>query len=214
MANSKFHHEEIYLGADLTAKLGKFKIVVCGGGALGSNLLDSLARQGFSDLCVIDMDRVDTHNLNTQTFVEKDIGQKKANALRNRAFEAVGVEVEAHAKELTAGNIKKLTKGAGLVVDCFDNSASRKIIQDFCRSSKIPCLHAGLHTDYGEVVWDAAYTVPADSDEDVCDYPLARNLVTMIVSITSEEIVDFCLNDKPQHRNWCFTLKDMKISPH
>ena len=50
MAESKFHHEEILRGKDLVETLAGFDIVVCGAGAIGGNLLDTLARQGFIDL--------------------------------------------------------------------------------------------------------------------------------------------------------------------
>ena len=221
MANSKFHHEEIYRGKEAIQKLGKTHVVVCGAGALGSNLVESLVRQGFTSICVIDMDTVEEHNLNTQTFDEADIGAKKVAAVQNRAFRAVGVDIEAVSKELTGSNIRKLLKGADLVVDMFDNMKSRQTIQDYCRSKKVPCLHAGVNGDYGEVVWDEEYRVPnANQEGDICDYPLARNLSMFIVLIASEEIVNFCVgvggsdNAFEGQRSHSFTLKDMKISPY
>ncbi len=211
MANSKFHHEEIYRGADLIKKLGNVHITVCGCGAIGSNLIESLARQGFSKIRTIDMDRIETHNLSTQIFEEGDRGAMKVTACRNLIFKAVGLEIETFDKELTASNIKKFLKGTDLVIDAFDNSAGRQLLQDYCRGQAIQLLHGGLATDYGEIVWDGLYHVPKDADGDVCDYPLARNLVTMVVSIMCEEIVDFCLSEKPRFKNWAITLKDMKI---
>jgi len=96
----------------------------------------------------------------------------------------------------------------------FDNSKSRKLVQDWARKLKTPCLHAGLFEDYGEVVWDDVYQVPGDAEGDVCEYPLARNLITIIVGMTSEEILDFCLAKKPRQGSWSFTLKDFKIGPY
>src|SRR5580698_3514871 len=115
MANSKFHHEEISRGKDLTTKLN-VPITVCGAGALGSNLIDSLTRTGFSKITVIDMDRVDTHNLNTQVYADTDIGSLKVDALKNRIFRNIGTEIEAINKELTAANVKQLLKKAKVVV--------------------------------------------------------------------------------------------------
>lgn len=214
MANSKFHHEEIYRGADLVAKLGAKQLVICGDGAIGSNLVDTLARQGFSRIRVIDMDRVDTHNINTQVFEESDIGQLKVSATNNRVFRTVGIEIDAVSKKLEKKNVKKLLKGADLVIDGFDNFESRQLVQEHCRAANIPCLHAGLNADYGEVVWDEIYMVPKATDGDICDYPLARNLAVMIVSIAAEEILDFCLADKPRKQSWRFTLKDLHIGSY
>jgi len=204
----------LYRGQDLVKKLGNKLIVVCGGGALGSNLIENLARQGFSNLRVIDMDRVEEHNLNTQTFDVSDIGAKKTAAIQNRIYRAVGVDVDAVDKEMTSGNIKKFLKGAGLVVDVFDNTKSRQMIQDYVRKNDIPCLHAGVNADYGEVVWDDRYTVPnANQEGDVCDYPLARNLSMFIVMITSEEIINFCMGEGVRASH-SFTLKDLKIGSY
>jgi len=210
MSLSKFHHEEVYRGKDLVKKLNR-KVTVCGAGALGSNLIDTLSRQGFSNLSVIDKDRIESHNINTQTYGESDIGALKAEALKNSVFRNVGIDIEATHKELTDANVKKLLRDSELVVDAFDNSASRQLVQDECRRAKIPCLHAGLFEDYGEVVWDAKYKVPKDVDGDVCDYPLARNLIMIVVSITAEEIQDFFLVKKPRQKNWTLTLKDLAI---
>jgi molybdopterin/thiamine biosynthesis adenylyltransferase len=210
---TKFHHEEILRGKDLTKKLGKL-VTVCGCGAIGSNLLENLARQGFSNLRVVDMDRVETHNINTQTFTEKDIGAYKGAAVQRHVFDAVGVEIQVFGKELTASTAKKFLKGSDLVVDGFDNTKSRQLVRDFCQKQNIPCLHVGLHAEYSEVVWDERYTVPQDNDEDVCDYPLARNLIMLTVGMASEEIVDFFLAKKPRRRNWSLTLKDLKIGPY
>jgi molybdopterin/thiamine biosynthesis adenylyltransferase len=214
MANSRFHHEEIYRGKDLVNRLQLHRLLVCGAGALGSNLIDSLARMGFPNLRVVDKDRVEAHNINTQVYGDMDVGALKAEALKNRIFRHIGTEIEAVSKELTAANARAVLKGATLVVDAFDNTASRQLVQDECRARNIPCLHAGLYEDYGEVVWDARYLVPGPSAQgDVCDYPLARNIALLVVVAAAEEILDFCLAEKPRLQSWSITLKDLAIRP-
>ena len=210
----KFAHEASYRGDNILARLARETIVVCGAGALGSNLIDMLARQGASSLRAIDMDRVDEHNVNTQLYGDADVGAMKVNALQSRIFRDTGVEVETFNKEMDSGNIKKFLKGADLVVDVFDNRASRQLVHEFCVKSKVPCLHAGMFEDYGEVAWDKEYYVPADAPEgvqDVCDYPLARNLVMMVTTIAAEEIVNFCTADNPRLTSWSITLKDLAV---
>lgn len=209
---SKFHHEEIYRGQDLTEKLSAFKVVVCGAGAIGSNLVDNLVRQGMSSISVIDKDRIESHNLNTQIWSESDIGGLKSDVLKNKVFRNIGIEIESIGKELTAANAKKFFKKANLIVDAFDNSASRQLVQEKSREYKIACIHGGLHSDYGEVVWDEVYKVPKDVEGDVCDYPLARNIIMLTVSVLSEEIVGFCFGK--EKRNFSITLKDLKISAY
>src|SRR5207247_4700699 len=104
-----------------------------------------------------------------------------------------------------------LLQGAGLVLDTFDNSASRRLVQEQCRALVIPCLHVGLFADYGEVIWDEGYRVPADVAGDVCDYPLARNLVLLTVAVASETLVRFVLAG--ERRSWSATLRDFAVRP-
>src|SRR5581483_11065701 len=101
---------------------------------------DTLARQGLRRLRVIDRDRVEPHNTATQLYGEGDVGTWKVEALRNHVFRASGVEIEAVRKELTAQNARRLLSDATLVVDAFDNSASRRLVQEQCRALGLPCL--------------------------------------------------------------------------
>lgn len=207
---SKYLHEELYRGgADRLAQLRDLPLVLCGAGALGSHLADNLARQGFSTLRVIDRDRVEEHNVGTQLYGESDVGVWKVEALRNRLFRAVGVEIEGVRKELTAQAAPTLLKGAGVVIDSFDNAASRQLVQDHCRAAGLPCLHVGLFEDYCEVVWDEHYRVPKDVAGDVCEYPLARNLVLLAVAVASEAVVEFALDGA--RRQWSATLRDFAV---
>jgi molybdopterin/thiamine biosynthesis adenylyltransferase len=186
-------------------------LTLCGAGALGSQLADNLARQGFQHLRVIDRDRVEEHNVGTQLYGESEIGGWKVEVLRQRLFRATGVEIDAVRKELTDRTARGLLEGAGLVLDTFDNSASRQLVQQHCRASGLPCLHVGLYADYGEVIWDENYRVPRDVAGDVCDYPLARNLVLLVVAVASEVVLRFFLNG--QRENWSATLGDFAIRP-
>jgi molybdopterin-synthase adenylyltransferase len=208
---SKFHHEEIYRGTDCVGRLAAVPLTLCGAGALGSHLADNLARQGVKNLRVIDRDRVEEHNVGTQLYGESDIGAWKVEALRNRLFRAVGIEIDAIGKDLSERNARTLLKGSGVVIDAFDNAASRRLVQEQCRSLQVPCLHVGLYADYGEVVWDPGYRVPNDVAGDVCDYPLARNLVLLVVAMASETLIRFLLDGSSE--NWSATLRDFSIRP-
>ena len=205
----KFHHEEIYRGGDLLARLGALRVTLCGAGAIGSNLADNLVRQGLANLRAIDHDRVEEHNVSTQLYGEADVGLWKVEALRNHLFRAAGVEINPFRKQLTAENARQVLKDSDLVIDAFDNSASRQIVQDHCRAAKLPCLHVGLYADYCEVVWDEHYRVPANVAGDVCDYPLARNLVMLAVTLASEAIVRFVADGT--RAGWSGTLGDFAI---
>jgi molybdopterin/thiamine biosynthesis adenylyltransferase len=206
---ARTHHESIYRGADAIARLAALRVTLCGAGAIGSHLADNLVRQGLASLRVVDCDKVESHNVGTQLYGDSDVGAWKAEVLKNRLFRACGVEIDAVSKELTERTADKFLAGAGLVVDTFDNSASRRLVQDACRRLRLPCLHVGLSADYAEILWDESYRVPNDAGLDVCDYPLARNLVLLAVAVASEAVVRFALNGVRE--NWTITLKDFAI---
>jgi adenylyltransferase/sulfurtransferase len=104
----KFHHEQLYRGADAVAKLAEAQLTLCGAGALGSHLADNLVRQGVRRLRVVDDDRVAEHNVSTQIYGEAEVGGRKVEVLRNRLFRAAGVEIEALPKRLTDRTARQL----------------------------------------------------------------------------------------------------------
>lgn len=182
-----FYHEQLQRSAEVMRRVREQPVTVCGAGALGANLLESLARTGFERLRVIDRDRVEERNLSTQPYYRSDVGAQKAKILANNLYRALGVKVEARAEELNERNAAKLLDG--LVVDAFDNSASRRAVKEACEAKGLACLHAGLADGYAEVIWNERYRVPSPARDDVCDYPLARNLVTLAVAVACETLV-------------------------
>ena len=207
----KFHHEELYRGTDLAEKLAAARITLCGAGALGSHLADTLARQGCRHLRVIDRDRIEPHNVSTQLYGEGDVGAWKVDVLRGHLFRATGIEIDAINKELAERTAAKFLKDSDVVLETFDNSASRRLVTEYCRQAGIPCLHAGMHADYGEVIWNECYRVPADVGQDLCDYPLARNLILLTVAVTAETLLRF-IENRAQN-NWSITLRDFAVRP-
>ncbi len=205
----KFHHESIYRGPELLDRLSKLRITLGGVGAIGSNLADNLVRQGVAHLRAIDKDRVEEHNVSTQIYAEADIGVWKVEALRNRLFKVAGVEIDPVRKELTAQNARQLLGDCDLLIDAFDNSAARQLVQQTTRESGTPCLHIGLYEDYCEVIWDEHYRVPKDVAGDICDYPLARNLVLLAVVTASESILKFLATG--ERANHSATLSDLAV---
>jgi hypothetical protein len=107
--------------------------------------------------------------------------------------------------------VKKFLEKDSIVIDGFDNTESRKNIYDFCLKEKIDCIHAGLYKDYGEVCWNETYHVPGPvQGPDVCEYPLARNIIMLTISVAAESIISFLKSGVK--RNFMITLQDLKIS--
>ncbi|MDY6805405.1 MAG: ThiF family adenylyltransferase [Cyanobacteriota bacterium] len=206
---SIYFHEQLYRTSSIMAKLRDLPVTICGAGALGANITENLARSGFAKLKVIDCDRIEERNLSTQPYYRSDVGAFKTKILANNLYRALAVKVDVVSKELTADNAEKLLGKSSLVVDTFDNSIGRGAIKDYCAAAKIPCLHVGLASDYSEIIWNENYRVPSPVNDDVCDYPLARNLVMLTVAVSCEVIISFASTGKQE--NFTVTLGDFAV---
>ncbi len=205
-----FQHEAAYRGEAALEKLGAARLVLCGAGALGSLLADNLVRQGARRLAVVDADRVEAHNVGTQLYRLEDAGAYKVDALRAHCFRTVGVEIEAFARRLDERTVARFLR-ADLVIDAFDNSASRQLVTHYCRENGLNCLHLGMNAGYGEVRWNEDYRVPADTSlGDVCEVPLARNLILLVVAAGSEAVLRFLIENRKEA--YTITLGDLHIA--
>lgn len=202
----------MYRGAKVLKKIATQPIIVCGCGAIGSNLVDNMIRQGFSDITVIDFDRVEDHNRHTQIWMKRDVGQLKTTILKNLMFNVRGVTIKDIPRKLEASNADKLLSGNAIVVDGFDNVEARNLVTTHCNNKKMECLHVGLAKDYAEVVWNEFYTVPKGGiGPDVCEYPMARNIIMLAVAVATEVLIRFV--SKGEKENYDITLGDFKIMP-
>lgn len=208
---SAFVHEVLYRGPAALPRLRAFPVTVCGAGALGANIAEGLARTGVTPLRLIDHDRVEERNLSTQPYQRADIGAHKAKVMAHSLYRAVGTEVAFRLDTLSTDNAAKLLAHSALVIDAFDNSAARAAVAAACKQQALPCLHAGLNGGYGEVLWDALYRLPTATGADLCDYPLARNLVLLTASVACEVAVRFALHGVQE--SYTITLTDLAVRP-
>lgn len=204
-------HEQRY--RDLRPAAGRL-LTVCGAGALGANLAETLARMGLGRLRVVDRDRVEAHNLSTQPWMQQDIGAPKARVLAAALYRAVGARVEPQQVELTPANAPGLLAGSAAVVDAFDNLPARRAVAAAAAALGLPCLHLALgpHGDYGCGLWDAAYPLPANqpaADADTCDYPLTRPLAMLTAAAGAEVLVAHLLDGS--RRGFELTLRDLRL---
>ena len=206
-----FLHEAIYRGREQIDSLAGKNLVICGAGALGSLLTDNLARQGFRGLTVVDFDRIELHNTGTQLFGKGDVGAFKVDVLKALCFRNTGIEITAYGKRLEDRTVKKFLAGAEVVIDTLDNAESRRLVSEYCLQAALDCLHLGMNADFGQVHWNEGYRVPEDVVEgDVCDYPLARNLILMLVAAGSEALLRYVLEGRKE--NYSVTLRDLRIN--
>lgn len=210
-----FLHEQRY--RDM-ASIKERLVTICGAGALGSNLAESLARMGFRRLRVIDRDQVATHNLSTQPWTQQDIRAAKVHVLAAALSRAVALRIESLHTELTPNNAMALLRGSEVVVDAFDNVPSRAAVTRAAVEAGCACLHIalGAEGDYGCGLWDGAYWEGQVSDVSAsamapCDYPLARPLALMVAAAAAETLAVFLSTGV--RRGFEVTLRDLRVVP-
>jgi len=134
-------------------------VTIVGVGALGSHV--ALALRNEARLKVIDFDRVEQKNLLSQFHGKSGVGTNKTNSLKQTMSFLFGTKVEAVPHKLVPGNAPQLLGGADLVIDCLDNGAGRRAVQDLVRAGSVPCLHGALAAGgtFGRSVWDEQFVI-------------------------------------------------------
>jgi hypothetical protein len=135
---------------------------------------------------VIDFDRVETKNLASQWFVKQMVGKNKATALKMQLLNFYDVKLQDYTVKLTSLNVDTILGEAGLVVECFDNAESRRLVQSYVRSKHKPCIHGGLaaNGDFGVVRWDQHFTVDEEGapGQATCE---GRGFLPIILRVSS-----------------------------
>ena len=174
------------------------RIVFCGVGAIGSTAA-TLCRNLTSELAFVDFDRVESKNLTAQSFVKQSLGRNKAEALRLQLLNFYGVSADAFPVRLDGTNVDALCAGAGLVVDCFDNAASRRVLSEHARARQSPPLvHAAMSADatFGIVRWDERFEA---DDEDTPGQATCENgehlpYIGSLAAAVARVVQDFVVN--------------------
>jgi hypothetical protein len=178
--------------------MATLRIIWCGVGALGSTAA-VFCRNLDATLRFVDFDRVESKNLLAQSFVKQSIGKNKADALKLQLLNFHGVKAEALGVRVTETNVSEVCAGSDLVVDCFDNFASRALLSQFCRANQVPLVHAALSGDgrFGIVRWDERFA-PDQEDEEgqaTCEGGEHLPMIGLLSSALARVVQDFA-NDK------------------
>lgn len=207
------NHEAIFRGDTTMKARAERQVVVFGVGALGSNLVDHFARIGFKKIALFDKDRIEGDNVNSQIYNQKEQGQLKVDAMKNRVYLINKTQVETEHRPVTKENIGKFIKKFpenSIFIDCFDNEESRRVLAENIKGC---LLHLGVADNYAEIVFNESYRVPSRPPGiDICEYPQARSLSLVAVAIATEMLHVYMTTGK--RNNYCFTLNDLKISTY
>ncbi|MCZ2341975.1 MAG: ThiF family adenylyltransferase [Bacteroidales bacterium] len=128
-------------------KIMASRVTLCGVGALGTVLANTLVRAGVGFLRVIDRDFVEPSNLQRQVlFDESDVTgnlpKAEAAAIKLRQINST-VTVEPVVADINRTNIEDLCKDADLILDGTDNFEIRYLINDVAIKQNKPWVYGG-----------------------------------------------------------------------
>ena len=104
-------------------------IYVIGAGGIGSFLVEQLVQAGIQNICVIDDDVVEQHNIENQIYRPTDIGRNKCDALADIIKIKYGVEIKTCLRRYRGEKLN------GVVVSAVDSMESRATIWGACKHS-------------------------------------------------------------------------------
>src|ERR1700687_3839670 len=144
------------IGEEGQRRLLQSRVTLCGCGALGTVLANSLVRAGVGHLRLIDRDFIETSNLQRQVlFDEQDVAETlpKAEAAA-RKLEAINssVHIEPIVTDIDRTNILELVEDADLILDGTDNFEIRYLINDVAVKLGKPWLYGGCIGSHGQTM--------------------------------------------------------------
>jgi len=197
----RYSRQLLVLGLELQERLKKLKVTVVGCGALGSTLVELLARLGVGNIRVIDADIIELSNLHrTHLFTEKDVGKPKAFICKERGEEINHeVKIEAITDIIDEDNVEELIKGSDYVFDALDNLYYRLLLNDACVKNSIPLIYGGVAGEYSSVklvlpeknACLSCFLNYGGEEENVCE---TIGTLDTVVSVTASLQVQLMLN--------------------
>lgn len=132
------------------------KILICGCGALGSVIANTLVRAGVGHVRLVDRDFLEQSNLQRQVlYREQDVvdGLPKAIAAAKHLSQINSeVTIEPIVADVTYRNIEELADGVDLVLDGTDNFETRLLLNDYALKNNIPWIFGGVIGGEGQVM--------------------------------------------------------------
>ena len=152
------------IGAEGQRRLRESRALVVGCGALGSALVETLARAGVGRLRIVDRDFVEESNLQRQTmFTERDARERvpKAVAAASRVAEINSdVACESEVADVNGSNVERLVEDCDVVLDGTDNFATRFLVNDACVKRGVAWVYGAAVGSYGVTLTVRPGTTP------------------------------------------------------
>lgn len=182
------------------------KILICGVGAIGSNLTNRLVAdlKNKHEIVVLDFDIVEERNVTpgTQFYSPDQVNLLKVEALQYNIYKWLNREIEIKNEKIE----EFLNIGWDLIIDCFDNYEARSALQFSWQKSKdstiegikpFELLHIGFSDNFTFAIeWAENYQVPSNitTGFDICEMEGASSFVNYVASIGSLIAQDFILS--------------------
>lgn len=152
------------LGVEGQRALQRAHVLICGCGALGSVLANTLVRAGLGRLRLVDRDFLELHNLQRQViFDEDDIAANKPKAIaaadKLRRINSQ-VAVEPIVADVDSSNVLQLSQDVDLILDGTDNFEARFLLNDAAHKLKKPWIYAGCLGAEGQTLTIVPGTTP------------------------------------------------------
>ncbi len=144
------------IGEDGQRRILASRVTLCGCGALGTVIANTLARAGVGHLRVVDRDFIETTNLQRQVlFDERDVAENlpkaEAAARKLRAVNS-GVAVEPVVTDIDRTNVLELVGDADVILDGTDNFEVRYLLNDAAVKLGKPWVHGGCVGGHGQTM--------------------------------------------------------------
>ena len=140
------------VGEEGQQQLLNSKVLLLGAGGLGSPAALYLAAAGVGTLGIVDMDVVDSSNLQRQILHNVDrIGERKVDsAKKTLTLLNPDVNVVTYDRRLDASNIEEIIAGYDVIVDGADNFPVRYMLNDASVKAGIPVVHGSIYRFEGQ----------------------------------------------------------------
>lgn len=157
MLDSRLMRTQLLLGAAAMENLSRARVCVVGMGAVGSYVVEGLARSGVGWLRLVDFDEIKPSNINRQLFaLTSTLGRAKVDVARGRVLDInPGCTVEAVRCFANMEEMDRLLgDGVSLIVDAIDSLNPKVDLLEAGVRRGLPvysALGAATRIDLGEV---------------------------------------------------------------
>ncbi len=141
------------VGTEGQRKLKAARVLMIGGGGLGSPIGLYLAAAGIGTLGLVEFDTVDESNLHRQVlYGRSDVGRPKLDAALGRLHEVnPHIDLVPHNTRLDSSNALDLFRDYDVVVDGTDNFPTRYLVNDACVLLGKPNVYGSIFRFEGQV---------------------------------------------------------------